>query len=80
MTETGGRWAAAPARGAALPSAMVGSTDLSVLTRPRTSADRLPAALEASLKSSYAGNPTGAGDYDLDYDDSRFAGVHVRLA
>lgn len=76
VTETDGRWTAAPAQGTTLPSAIVGSTDLSVLERPRTSADRLPAALEASLRRSYAGNPTGARDYDLDYDDSRFAGVH----
>lgn len=70
---TGSRWTPAGPIGVVLPTRIVGSTDLSVLTRARTSADDLPPALERSLRQTY--EPSDVQRFTLDFGDSRLAGV-----
>lgn len=80
-TEAGGAWSIARAGGPSVdPPRLVGSTDLSILTRPAVAADRVPAELRVHFerdRGRFGGRP-----YRLDFDAARaveYRGVAIRV-
>ena len=71
ITERAGRWTAAGPMGHVLPTRLVGSTDLTVLERPRTRNDDLSPGLERRLREAW--DRPGVGHRSLDYSNARLA-------